>query len=385
MRISAGSLRGRRLPVPRRIRPTAGRTREALFDIWSGRLAGARFLDLYAGSGGVGLEAASRGAELVVLVEGEARIVRQLRALCDELAPERVTVLRADLPAELADLSRRLATTFDLVFADPPYRFRDFPRLLAGIESLLGPQAEVAIEHSCRLELPERIGRLERGERRGYGGSCLSLYRLGARGTGRGERPADASGAQEEGQLLQVDLDVNAFQQQRRTGVERHRGEVQHRPDSGPLERLAAGLSCLRRHRQQGDPGSGPANDLGQVAHVMDDQMTHPEADLLGVRVEAGDDPEGALIEFQIAGQRAAKPAHADDRQAVLAIETQQPAEPFDQRVHLVTDTADPELAELRQILSYQGGRHAQPLRQLLRRNPGDALIAQLPQAAQVE
>jgi 16S rRNA (guanine966-N2)-methyltransferase len=119
----AGSARGRRLVVPpgSATRPTADRTREALFSSLvslRGSLVGVAFLDLYAGSGAVGLEAASRGAARVVLVERAAGALRALRANVDALALPGVEV-RAE-PVE-----RMLAAApdqpYDVVFCDPPY------------------------------------------------------------------------------------------------------------------------------------------------------------------------------------------------------------------------------------------------------------------------
>ncbi|MGB5294908.1 MAG: RsmD family RNA methyltransferase, partial [Thermoanaerobaculia bacterium] len=88
VRISGGRFRGRSLPVPATARPTSARLREALFDIWRDRVPGARFLDLFAGSGAVGLEALSRGASFVVFVENDRDAVRRLQAVCAELAPD---------------------------------------------------------------------------------------------------------------------------------------------------------------------------------------------------------------------------------------------------------------------------------------------------------
>ena len=123
MRIIAGEFRGRRLssPAGRDVRPTSDRAREALFSILEhGQppVRGARFLDLFCGTGAVGLEALSRGAAEVLLVESEADALKVARTNLERLgAPENIRLLREDAtrlgPAPAA---------FDVVFLDPPYR-----------------------------------------------------------------------------------------------------------------------------------------------------------------------------------------------------------------------------------------------------------------------
>jgi 16S rRNA (guanine966-N2)-methyltransferase len=167
-----GALRGRGLVVPPGARPTEGRVREALFSIWSDRLENARVLDLFAGSGVVGLEAVSRGALSVLAVDDNLRVVKILEENASRLG-ERIEVRRLALPAGLA----RLTGPFDLVFADPPYAFEAYGELLAGVLRLLAPDGEVVVEHSTRRELPLEAGPLVRVDVRRYGESSLSFYR----------------------------------------------------------------------------------------------------------------------------------------------------------------------------------------------------------------
>lgn len=129
LRIVGGRFRGRLLPIPDQpgLRPTPDRVRETLFNWLAPLLPGARCLDLFAGSGALGLEAASRGAGEVVLVEHSAPVVRQLRANVLALGAEGVQVVRADALTWLEGDPRR----FDLIFLDPPYA-----------DSLLGPACE---------------------------------------------------------------------------------------------------------------------------------------------------------------------------------------------------------------------------------------------------
>ncbi|HXT20718.1 MAG TPA: 16S rRNA (guanine(966)-N(2))-methyltransferase RsmD [Thermoanaerobaculia bacterium] len=177
LRLTGGELRGRRLRVPAGVRPTEGRLREALFSIWQSELPGARFLDLFAGAGGVGLEAVGRGAARVVLVEGDPRTLRTLKENVAAVGAESATRLyRLRLPAGLAVLREREAP-FDLAFVDPPYGFDESNKILGGLAPLLAHGGAVAFEHADRDDPPATPPDLAFEETRCYGGSCLSFYR----------------------------------------------------------------------------------------------------------------------------------------------------------------------------------------------------------------
>lgn len=176
VRISAGKLRGRNLAVPARARPTSARLREALFDIWRHRVAQCRFLDLFAGSGAVGLEAFSRGADSVVFVERDREASRRLRVVCAELAADTSTVIQADLPEDLARVMRTVGSGFDLIFADPPYDFDAYAELLASLADPLEMGGAVAVEHSVRTTLPVFPEGLIRQTVRDYGENRISFY-----------------------------------------------------------------------------------------------------------------------------------------------------------------------------------------------------------------
>lgn len=178
LRLSGGRHGGRVLTVPRNVRPTGSRVREALFSIWGERLEGARLLELFAGSGAVALEALGRGALSAVAVEHEPRALAALAANAEKLGERgALTLLRGTLPAELRRLAGRGVGSFDLVFADPPYRFTGYPALLEGVAPLLAAEGEAAIEHSVRTGAPDDAGGLVRIDRRRYGESALSFYR----------------------------------------------------------------------------------------------------------------------------------------------------------------------------------------------------------------
>ena len=159
MRIIAGSWRGRALLTPkdRAIRPTGDRGREALFGILEhGQppVRGARFLDLFCGTGAVGLEAASRGAAEVVLVDQQAAALALARANLARLgAPRNVSLLAADA-ARLGPARH----AYDLVFLDPPYRSGLATPALAGLRGgWLAPAARIVVELAAKdpLELPD--------------------------------------------------------------------------------------------------------------------------------------------------------------------------------------------------------------------------------------
>lgn len=178
VRITGGLHKGRFLTVPTGARPTEGRVREALFSIWREPLVeGARVLDLFAGSGVVGLEAAGRGGLRVVCVEGDRRAVSALQGNRDRLGEALVEIRRLELPGGLRVLTASDAGTFDLVFADPPYRFAAYSELLEGAAPLLAEHGELAVEHSARVRLPQEAGGLIRVEERRYGESVLAFYR----------------------------------------------------------------------------------------------------------------------------------------------------------------------------------------------------------------
>lgn len=179
VRLSGGEYKGRALAVPPNARPTESRVREALFSIWRDRLAGARVLDLFAGSGAVGLEALGRGALSALAVDGDLKAVKILESNAEHLGERLLAIRRLPLPAGLARLVEERAGPFDLVFADPPYGFDAYEEILQGTVPLLAPDAEVAVEHSSRRELPLEVGLLTRVDVRRYGESAVSFYRLG--------------------------------------------------------------------------------------------------------------------------------------------------------------------------------------------------------------
>ncbi|PZR55984.1 MAG: 16S rRNA (guanine(966)-N(2))-methyltransferase RsmD [Candidatus Meridianibacter frigidus] len=161
-------------PKGENVRPTPGRVKEALFSILSPRLEDARFLDLFSGTGAIGLEAASRGASEVVCVEAHRETAAAISETVDELRVGK-TVKVVAAPFERA--LYRLEGTFDIVFADPPYA-SEIPLKMFELlreRKLLDPEAVVVFEHSARTILPEIPGyRCTREEV--YGDVALAFF-----------------------------------------------------------------------------------------------------------------------------------------------------------------------------------------------------------------
>jgi 16S rRNA (guanine966-N2)-methyltransferase len=174
LRIVSGRWAGRRVEVAAGTRPTAERLREALFSIWGPRVEGASVLELFCGSGAVGLEALSRGAASLDLVDADSRVLAVTKRNLAKLGA-RARVHRLRLPG---GAERLRVGPFDLIYADPPYDFEDLEAVLIGVERLLGPGGELAFEHAASTAAPPSAGRLELGSQRRYGDTVVSFYAL---------------------------------------------------------------------------------------------------------------------------------------------------------------------------------------------------------------
>jgi 16S rRNA (guanine966-N2)-methyltransferase len=186
MRILAGALKGRRLVTPRgaTTRPTADQVRIALMDTLAPRLADARVLDLFAGAGGVGLEALSRGAAHATFVERDARAVAALRQNVEALGVgPLVRVRRGDVLRELASLYAA-GDRFDVVFLDPPYEAGLVETTLQtlGGGGLLLAEGLVVAQHFTKRAPPPAVGGLAAFRTRRFGETTLTFYRAGPGG-----------------------------------------------------------------------------------------------------------------------------------------------------------------------------------------------------------
>ena len=190
MRITGGTARSRKLISPKAkgknsIRPTSDRVREALFSILGKAVIDAHVLDLFAGTGSLGLEALSRGAGKVLFVDQSLQsldIIRRNVALCFPEA--KAEFLRFDLTKKsvIHVLDRYLSGSnlFDLVFLDPPYekKLAEMALTMIAKSGLLAPGALVIVEESAKISLPEKISFLQLQQQRRYGETGICIYRL---------------------------------------------------------------------------------------------------------------------------------------------------------------------------------------------------------------
>ncbi len=175
VRVAGGRARGVPLVEPRgvRLRPTSGLVREALFNILGSRVQGARVLDLYAGTGALGIEALSRGAAHATFLEGEAACTEAiLQSLARTGFAGQATVLRGRLPGAL----ERLEGEYDLIFMDPPYDDAHREEVLVRLAPMLAPGGIIVFEHGSRYNPPVRPAGLQLVERRTYGDSAIAFY-----------------------------------------------------------------------------------------------------------------------------------------------------------------------------------------------------------------
>jgi len=178
MRIIAGTYRRRTIEAPdgHTTRPTTDRARESMFNLIFSRLGldGVRVLDLFCGSGSLGLEALSRGAGAVHFVDLEPRVIA--------VAEENAATLDDDLPCsfelgEAFDVLRRTApATYDLVLADPPYDMPDVSRLPAAVKHVLGPGGLFVLEHDRHLDVADHP---DCETSRTYGRTNVSVFMYG--------------------------------------------------------------------------------------------------------------------------------------------------------------------------------------------------------------
>lgn len=185
MRIIAGRLRSRGLEAPRGMatRPTSDRLRETLFNVLAARMEGARLLDLYAGSGAVGMEALSRGAEQVEFVERAPAALKVLRANLAALGIANGYRVHVCGVSAYLRRARHEERGFDVVFLDPPYEaaeeYAATLNLLGGAASgLLSEGAVVIAEHRRKEKLAARWNALARTRLLEQGDAALSFYAL---------------------------------------------------------------------------------------------------------------------------------------------------------------------------------------------------------------
>lgn len=163
------------------IRPTSGKVREALFDILRRKISNAVFLDLYAGTGAVGIDALQKGASKVFFVEESRRCVEVIKELVhkNHLDDNTEIMTRKAIPfIEWADLNR---LTFDIIFLDPPYHTDEIINALSaiGTSDILRQEGTVVAEHFTKKQLPAASGSLLHVKDYCYGDTVLSLFEKG--------------------------------------------------------------------------------------------------------------------------------------------------------------------------------------------------------------
>jgi 16S rRNA (guanine(966)-N(2))-methyltransferase RsmD len=187
MRIIAGTFRSRQLKSLKglALRPTSDRLRESLFNVIAERIPACRFLDVFAGTGAVGIEALSRGAAEAVFIENHPPAATLIQKNLDSLGIGGGTrILKLDARRALQLLAAKhtpASPTFDVVFLDPPYAAADeYRRVLTflGAAPFLAPGALVIAEHRRTSELPEALGSLERVRVLRQGDASLSFFRV---------------------------------------------------------------------------------------------------------------------------------------------------------------------------------------------------------------
>lgn len=178
MRIIAGTFGGRRLHPPKgtAIRPTADRVREAIFSIIGPAVAGAKVLDLFAGTGAMGLEALSRGASRTTFVDQSRHAVQLIRhnvELCR--IADRVSVIQGSVNQVIPRLAAQ-QEAFDLIFIDPPYGRNTIQQTLRILGEVARPGTIVVAEHASRDLLPVQLHEWSRTVERHYGDTLVSFY-----------------------------------------------------------------------------------------------------------------------------------------------------------------------------------------------------------------
>lgn len=177
IRITGGEARGRAItsPAHKGVRPTASKMRQALFNILAPKVAEARFLDVFAGTGLVGLEALSRGAASLTAIEQNRALALSIRVAAQNLGYD-ADVTVADFRRALPGLAGK---KFDIIFADPPYRAEFGQEVLAMVteNNLLDDDGVLVVEHLNQNKLAVDSLPLEQVDRRQYGQSAFSFFK----------------------------------------------------------------------------------------------------------------------------------------------------------------------------------------------------------------
>jgi 16S rRNA (guanine966-N2)-methyltransferase len=184
MRVVSGACKGRQLQaVPgMTTRPTTDKVKEAIFNMVGPYFDGGIGLDLFAGTGGLGIEALSRGLDLVIFVDRDPKAVQTIRKNIEICGlKDKAEVYRNVADRALKAVQKR-GLQFDLIFLDPPYKMQQLKTLIEKIdqENLLTSNGWIIAEHSNEISLPESIGSLQMIKHETYGITAVSLFRVKA-------------------------------------------------------------------------------------------------------------------------------------------------------------------------------------------------------------
>ena len=180
MRITGGTSKGRNLKVPAgsKVRPTSDKVKQALFNILGEKVNKSSFLDLFAGAGGIGIEALSRGAERVVFVDDARDSLHVIKKNLELIGFSKRTEI---VGAKAEKYLKKVSEQFDIVFLDPPYTLEQEPVLNLIAESgILNPGAIVIAEHFKKQPSPKQAGELILSREAVYGDTVLAFYKIGS-------------------------------------------------------------------------------------------------------------------------------------------------------------------------------------------------------------
>ncbi len=181
MRVVSGALRGLRLETVSEdgIRPTTDRVKESIFNILQFQISGKRFLDLFGGSGQIGIEAASRGAEEVFIVENNPKAQKIIRKNIGKLEGKfEVSLFSEDALKFLSGFSSRFGCKLDIVFLDPPYDSDFFEEISESVDEVMDEDGLIVTETDSRNKTRESIGKFDLKKSYKYGRTVIGVYKL---------------------------------------------------------------------------------------------------------------------------------------------------------------------------------------------------------------
>ena len=183
MRVITGSIKGHRLKTVQNqaLRPTSGKVKEALFNILQNEISGSFFLDLYAGTGSIGIEALSRGASHVTFVESNRAILNILRHNLRRLGFEAKATIFGMTALKFLRPMTHSNQRFDILYLDPPYHGSELKKVLPLLvrSDMIKPSSLMIIEHFHKNEMESSIGTLQKRKTYLYGDTSLTVYQMG--------------------------------------------------------------------------------------------------------------------------------------------------------------------------------------------------------------